>query len=78
MELDRYSTDTLGIARKLGYHVQYVRLLASSGKIPAMKRGRKWLFDEAEVLAFFKKQTDNVLKGKSNVRESADGSDILR
>jgi excisionase family DNA binding protein len=82
LELDRYTLDSDGIAKKLGYHVQYVRFLAAANKIPALKRGRKWLFDESEVLAFFAKQTNDAHKennhGRRKEDRSTEGSDILR
>ena len=37
------------IAEKLGYNLQYLNQLAKAGKIPAMKRGRIWIFDEQAV-----------------------------
>lgn len=66
------------IAKKLGYHPQYVRSLAAQGKIPAIKRFRKWLFDEAKVAEFFKSQTEVSIKGGKNASENNTGSDILR
>jgi excisionase family DNA binding protein len=48
------------IAEKLGYNLQYVNQLAKAGKIPALKRGRIWLFDESAVEKHF--QDRNVQK----------------
>lgn len=79
--LSNYTLTTFQIAKMLGYHVQYVRFLASEGQIPALKRGREWKFNEQEVLAHFKKQTDKVLaKGTTNNVDAGDieGSEMLR
>lgn len=81
METIQYTLDSADIAKKLGYHVQYVRFLAAGGKIPALKRGRKWLFNEQEVLEFFKSQTPqlNTQKEHNNGRRKDDnGADLLR
>ena len=48
------------IAEKLGYNMQYLNQLAKAGKIPAVKRGRIWLFDEEAVDKFL--QEKNVQK----------------
>lgn len=68
------------MATKLSYHVVYLRELASKGKIPAIKRGRAWMFDEEEVLAFLQKQTKALKKGQKNYgrRATDEGSDLLR
>ena len=38
-----------GLAIKLGYTEYWIREMARSGKIPAIKRGSMWLFDEQAV-----------------------------
>lgn len=84
MDTLNYTLGTEEIAKKLGYHVQYVRFLAASSKIPALKRGRKWLFNEQEVLEFFKSQTPELKtptpqKEHNNDRRKDDnGADLLR
>ena len=77
MDSPQYTLDSKELAKKYGYHVNYVRFLAAGGKIPALKRGRKWLFCEAEVLAYFKTQTNDVLKGTNDGRREGDGADTL-
>lgn len=79
MNLADYSLDTKSIAHKLGFHVQYVRFLAIRGKLPALKRGRHWRFNEAEVLAYLKKQTTFALRGKDHDRNhDPEGSALLQ
>lgn len=36
-------------AEYLGYHPQTLRNMASSGKIPALKRGAKWFFEKSDL-----------------------------
>jgi excisionase family DNA binding protein len=51
------------MAEKLGYNAQYLSKLALAGKIPAVKRGRVWLFDEDKVQEFLaKKNVQKLLK----------------
>ncbi len=38
-----------GLALKFKYTEYWIRELARIGKIPAIKRGRRWLFDEERV-----------------------------
>ena len=72
-DLSRYNLTTEQLAGKLGYHPQHVRLLASKGKLPAIKRGRAWRFNEEEVLNFLKQQgVNNGPSGDPKV------SDMLR
>lgn len=70
------------MAAKLGYHVQYLRDLARLEKIPAVKRGRAWLFDEVEVAKFLETQTKAAKKElKENQygrRATDEGSDLLQ
>lgn len=70
-ELDKYNLDTKMLAEKLGYHLQYVRFLASTGALPAVKRGRAWRFNGDEVLKHLKKET-NAKSG------SGKGSSVLQ
>lgn len=76
--LEKYNTTTEEIAKILGYHIQYVRFLAASGKLPAVKRGRAWRFDQAEVLAFLKQQTSKATNGADNAEGTDSGRDLLR
>lgn len=52
-----YNLRVPDVARLLGYHEQYVRFLAVHGRLPAIKRGRLWLFSETEILEKFKRDT---------------------
>lgn len=45
----RYTLTTDDVAAILGYNVQYVRQLAASGYLPAVKRRRQWFFDPRDV-----------------------------
>lgn len=70
--LSGYTLTVSDIARKLQYHPQYVRFLASQNKLPALKRGRMWLFNETEVLNFLRSG-----KVESARHESAQGDDSI-
>ncbi len=52
-----YNLRVPDVARLLGYHEQYVRFLAVHNRLPAIKRGRLWLFSETEILEKFKRDT---------------------
>ena len=56
-ELTRYSMSTLDVARALGYNVQYVRWMAQNGKLPALKRIHKWIFDPKEIEQWLRDKT---------------------
>lgn len=56
---------TAELAAKLRYHPVYVRHLAATGKLPAVKRGRAWLFDEVEVLRYLHVETEKNASGDS-------------
>ena len=81
--LDSYTLTVEDIAEKLGYSTQRVRTLAATGKIPALKRVRMWLFNEAEVLAALTElNPKSVADNNANNRRATDGdhsaSDLLR
>lgn len=79
MGLDSYNLTTEDVATRLGYHVQYLRFLASEGKIPAVKRGRAWRFSEAEITTWLKKQTTKAVKGTGKHAKGNDQvSEMLR
>lgn len=58
----RYSMGVSELAKKLGYNPQHVRLMAKTGKLPALKCVRKWLFDPEEVEAFLKRKTAEAMQ----------------
>jgi len=69
------------IAKKLGYHIQYVRDLARLGKLPATKRGRAWLFNETEVVEYLQdqdKKRKETYYGRRADDGAKDGSDLLQ
>lgn len=79
--LTRYNLTAEEIAEKLGYNVQYVRTLAASGKLPAIKRFRQWLFDEQEVFEALRQETEKATDGKDtkhNGHKPTSASDLLR
>lgn len=47
-------------AEKLQYNVNYLNQLAKAGKIPAVKRGRVWMFDMDVVQKYLEEK--NVQK----------------
>lgn len=66
------------VARLLGYHEQYVRFLATHGRLPAIKRGRLWLFSEAEIFDRLQKETQNFLEAKNDDDGKTNASDLLQ
>lgn len=60
-DFGRYTMSVRDLSKKLGYNEQYVRTLANSGKIPAVKRIRAWRFDPQEIEAFLRAQTQKSL-----------------
>lgn len=44
-----YTLDSVDAQRISGYNLVYLRHLASTGKLPAVKRFRRWWFCEAEL-----------------------------
>lgn len=58
-----YTLSVFEAAKLLGYHHQTIRDKAALGQIPGIKRGRKWLFSEAELLDFLKDATHNHIQG---------------
>lgn len=49
-DITEYREPAEEIAAVLQYNVQYVRILARTGKLPAIKRGRQWMFCKQEIL----------------------------
>ncbi len=58
-----YTLSVFEAAKLLDYHPQTIRDKAALGQIPGIKRGRKWLFSEAELLDFLKSATHNHVQG---------------
>lgn len=73
LNLDKYTLTTEQIAAKLKYSPQHVRVLAKAKRLPALKRGRAWLFSEEEVTKHLQAEAT-----KSNVTGTDQASDILR
>ena len=48
------------MSEMLGYNRHYLNQLACAGKIPAVKRGREWLFDAEKVQKYLEEK--NVQK----------------
>lgn len=63
--IDKYNLTAAGLAAKIQYNVQYIRTLARTKKIPALKRGRAWLFNGDEVLQHLKAETERNASGDS-------------
>lgn len=63
-------------AKALGYTEHYIRVLASSGKIPAIRRKYRWLFDIEEIKkAIFSTNSFVEKKGnKNHATKSGKGS----
>lgn len=50
-QLSDYNVTVEELAAKLGYTTQRIRTLAQEQKLPALKRFRRWMFCEGEVMA---------------------------
>ena len=57
MTLTDYNLSVEDLSRMLGYTPQRVRALAASGKLPALKRFRQWMFCEKEVFESIKQMS---------------------
>jgi hypothetical protein len=57
--LEDYNLTVEDLARKLGYTTQRIRTLSQEGKLPALKRFRRWMFCEAEVIETLQKMSVN-------------------
>lgn len=73
--LEEYTLNVADVASLLHYHPQHVRFLASSGKLPCIKRGRQWFFCEEELQAQIEEQTRKA-RGEQDDEDSA--SDLLQ
>ena len=72
-----YQWTTEDIQKYLGYNRQYIRVLAKSKKLPAIKRFRQWMFCQAEVEAFFDKHEEEKPVGALDNDETGEAdSDI--
>lgn len=71
--LDKYRLTTKDLAEKLGWNRNYIRRLAASGRLPAIKLLRKWQFCEEELLKFLKNEVE-----RSNDDQPVKASDLLR
>lgn len=56
-QLSEYNLTVEDVCAKLGYTPQRVRTLAQEGKLPALKRFRRWMFCEAEIFSTLKNQS---------------------
>lgn len=54
-ETDDTLITTDEVARRLGIHVETVRLLVGRGELPAVRVGRIFRFDPADVRAYIEK-----------------------
>lgn len=83
-EFIEYKSTVQDIADLLGYHPQYVRILARKGSLPAMKRGRKWIFCKEELLDRVRDDTKTAVEENPeerhaiNEERSAQKSDIFQ
>jgi hypothetical protein len=77
MNLADYNLTVEDVAAKLGYTPQRVRTLASEAKLPALKRFRKWMFNEAEVLQALRNVSPVAGNTERDNDTSASGTDIL-
>ena len=72
-----YQWTTKDIQEHLGYNLQYIRVLAKSGKLPSIKRFRQWMFCQAEVEAFFSKSTVGAVNDTQGKKADTDLSDFI-
>lgn len=57
-------------AKALGYTEHYIRVLASTGKIPAVRRKYRWLFDLEEIKKAIFSENDYKQKGNQTHAKS--------
>lgn len=57
LSLSEYNLTVEDMCAKLGYTPQRVRTLAQEGKLPALKRFRRWMFNEGEIFSTLKNQS---------------------
>ena len=63
-------------AKALGYTEHYIRVLASTGKIPAVRRKYRWLFDLEEIKKAIFSENDYKPKGtKTHAKSGPKGHD---
>ena len=71
----RYTLTAEKVAEIFQYHIQYVRILARTQKLPAIKRRRQWLFCEEEILEYFKENIEE--RHGRNERNADKASDLF-
>ena len=65
-----YTLTSDGAAELLGYHVQYVRILARGGRLPAIKRYRQWYFNEKEIMEHLREMTNSVISNERAIKHA--------
>ena len=67
------------VATLLNMHVQYVRILARTGKLPAYKFGGQWRFCKQQLLDQLREDTGNAVKKEdTNEKSIANSSDLFQ
>ena len=56
-----YQLNTTDAADLLGKHIQYVRILARTGKIPAVRSCGRWMFCRQQILDQLRQDTTEVI-----------------
>lgn len=80
LSLTNYTLTSKDVARILKRNLQSVCQMACTGKIPALKVGRRWYFSEQEVMEHFRKLTSDLISRKQrpgNAKDSDPTSDLL-
>jgi len=70
--ITEYTLRVEEVAEIWGYTIPYIRFAALNGKIPALKRTRRWFFCEKELEDFF---TKHNLKDREDNKSNDRGDD---
>ena len=65
LKIEDFKLTPEDVCKMLNYHdPSYVRDLARYGKIPALKIGRFWKFNEGQIIEHINEQTKKAVKKK--------------
>ena len=77
--IEDYKLNTQGAASLLGRHVQYVRILARTGKLPCIRNGGQWMFCKQELLDNLRNDTEQTIERQdTNEQRPSTESDLFQ
>ena len=79
-KIEEYKMTVAEVATLLNMHIQYVRILARKGKIPAYKFGGQWRFCKQELIRQLREDTENSINKEEEIDEKgiAKTSDLFQ